>query len=85
MKTRTLWCFMGFPVFHTFGKKSSEIGGKVVAAAARDPKSAVRAHLAAQKLSLVSYFCPQTCSAPEETYIFPWARPWLGPPLAGQK
>ena len=89
MKTGFSW-FSWFPVVftwfsmvpHDFGKKCSKMAGKVVAAGGRDPKSAVRAHLVAEKLSLVSYFCPQACSEPELTYDFLWTRlrSWTPPP-----
>ena len=69
-------------IFMIFGKNCSKVPRKVVSAGARDQKSAVRAHLVTEKLSLASYFCPQTCSEPEWTHIFPgrdpgWSR--LGP------
>ena len=71
MENRVLHGFSWFSmVSHDFGKKCSKIAGKVVAAGGRDPKSAVRAHLVAEKLSLVSYFCPQTCSESLGTNIF---------------
>ena len=85
MENWILWFSMVFQIFHTFGDKSSEMGGKVVAAAARDPKSAVRAHLVAEKLSLVPYFCPQTCSGHETMHIFSWAGPQTAPPMTPQK
>ena len=68
--------FSWFPmVSHNFGKKYSKMAGEVVAAGGRDSKSAVRALLVAEKLPLVSYFCPQTCSEPVGTYIFPGRDP----------
>jgi hypothetical protein len=67
--------FHGFPWFsmisHDFGEKCSKIAGKVVAAGGRDQKSTVRAHLVAEKLSVTSYFCLQTCSEPDWSPIFP--------------
>ena len=74
-KNRVFMVFHGFPCFswfsHAFGEKCSKFAGKVVAAGVRDQKSIVRAHLVAEKLSVTSYFCPQTCSEPEWTPIFP--------------
>ena len=79
MKTRVFLVFHDFHGFSwismDFGEKCSKIAGKVVAADGRDQKSAVRAHLVAEKLSLASYFCPQTCSEPVGTYIFPGRDP----------
>ena len=59
MKTQMSTVFMGVMGFLEFGKKCSKMVQKVVAAGARDPKGAVRAHLVAEKLSLSSYFCPR--------------------------
>ena len=54
------WIFLVFMDFHDFGKKCSTIAGKVVSTRGRDQKSTVWAHLAAKKLSVTFYFCPQT-------------------------
>jgi hypothetical protein len=58
------WIPWVFLIFHDFGEKCSRTAGKVVAAGGRDSKSAIRAHLVAEKLSLASYIYPQTCSEP---------------------
>ena len=60
MKIRMFMDFLVFMDFHDFGKKCSQIAGKVVSTSGRDQKSTVWAHLAAKKLSVTSYFCPQT-------------------------
>ena len=65
MKNGISWFFMVFKVFPHFGEKYSKSARKVVAAGGRDQKSAVRAHLVAEKLSPGLYFCPQTYSEPE--------------------
>ena len=78
-KSKFSWFFRIFLNFGHFGQKCSKMPGKVVLAGGRDPKSAIRAHLVAEKLSLASYFCPQTCSEPEWTPIFPGRDPGRGP------
>ena len=74
-KTWFSWVYLISLVFHHFGEKCSKMAGKVVSAGGRDQKSAVRAHLVAERLSLASYLCPQTCSEPVGTYIFPGRDP----------
>ena len=58
-------------VFTILGKNCSMVPRKVVSAGARDQKSTVGANLVTEKLSLASYFCPQTCLGPEQTHFFP--------------